>query len=303
MSFDLIYAILLLSSLATPMVLSLVLFFIWKARGRDPKGKSIIIPQYETYQHIPPAVMGVVLRERVEVQDLVATLIDLAERGYLSVESVRAAPGQVFKEENVTTNFAYVLKQLKPADANLKAFEQTLFHSIFTSGPTKYILNFLESELIKIKPQLDKEIYTETIALGLIRHSPEEIRQKYIRYSKIFKVAGYILFITGIGIGLLADAYILRWFGRVMPARTHKGVEALEWSRGLEMYIKFAERYRLNRPTGEIQKLLPEAMVLKAVKEWSAHVKSETTQLPIWYHTPVASADAIVRFVNFLNTL
>lgn len=298
---DLIYAIVLLSSFASPGILALVLFFIWKARRKDHKGKSTVIPQYEPFEHIPPAVTAVVLKERIDIQDILATLIDLAQRGYVQVEYVRAATGQVFTEHNVTTNFTYALKLLKQPDAQLKNFESSLLKSIFTQGPTKYILNFLEDELQQIKPDLDKKIYTEAVRLGLIYESPEAIRQKYAKASRVVKIIGYVLFITGVGIPIIIDAFLIQWFGRHMPVRSPKGVEALRWSRGLELYITFAERYRLNRPSGELQTLLPEAMVFKLVKEWSQHVNTEKNQLPQWFQAPVESAGAVVRLVEFLS--
>ena len=64
----------------------LAVIALWYTRGRDPK-LGIVVPDYitEPPEDLPPAMVGSLIDERVDMQDIISTLIDLARRGYLTM--------------------------------------------------------------------------------------------------------------------------------------------------------------------------------------------------------------------------
>ncbi len=67
----------------------LLLLLLWYVRGRDPE---VVLPaQYltEPPSNEPPGVAGTLVDEKADMQDIIATLVDLARRGYLVIEEER----------------------------------------------------------------------------------------------------------------------------------------------------------------------------------------------------------------------
>ena len=60
---------------------------LWYLRGRDPQ-LGIVVPDYvsDPPDALPPAIVGALIDEKVDMQDIISTLIDLAHRGYLTME-------------------------------------------------------------------------------------------------------------------------------------------------------------------------------------------------------------------------
>lgn len=74
---------------AWPLALPLlVLGFMtrrWQKRGRDPRKRAISV-QYEPVEDMSPAEMGTLVDHKADQEDLAATLVDLAVRGFLTIE-------------------------------------------------------------------------------------------------------------------------------------------------------------------------------------------------------------------------
>ncbi len=88
--------------LALPVLALIWGGFAWSAFGRDPGSKRSVKPEYAPPADLIPAQAGVLLDERAHTRDVVATIVDLAVRGYLSIEPVTTAFG----------NQDYMFKQL-----------------------------------------------------------------------------------------------------------------------------------------------------------------------------------------------
>src|SRR5947209_1921812 len=66
---------------------------VWWAFGRDPGGRRSVKPEYAPPLDMIPAEAGALLDERAHPRDVMATVVDLAERGYLSIEPITTAFG------------------------------------------------------------------------------------------------------------------------------------------------------------------------------------------------------------------
>jgi hypothetical protein len=75
----------------------LIIFLRWYLTEKRGKGKGTIVPEYEPPQNLPPAIAEVVVKESLTPKAWVATIIDLAVRGYVKIkEEERPNYGKIF---------------------------------------------------------------------------------------------------------------------------------------------------------------------------------------------------------------
>lgn len=72
-------------ALLAPLAALLCMLMVWYRAGRDPQRHMPIIVQYEPPKDLTPAEVGTLIDERADVADIVATVIDLAVRGFLKI--------------------------------------------------------------------------------------------------------------------------------------------------------------------------------------------------------------------------
>lgn len=300
--------------LALPVLVGLIMFCLWYARGRDPKGRETIIAQFDAPDNLTPAEVGAIIDEQADDQDVSATIIDLAIRGYLKIN-------QPTKGKN------YELIKLKEAD-DLNKFEKSILTGMFGSslkvaleriGDTfkgtvlkKIVSDNIKKfatddqgvgQKVKLFDLRDKfyqtltivkdEIYESVVDKGYFAKNPKRIRTKFL-------ILGVMLIIFGIFFGfslfniisLVLSGIIVIIFSGRLPARTKDGVLAREHILGLKKYLTVAEKDRINfhnapeKKPEIFEKLLPFAMVLGVEKEWAKQFEGIYKGQPEWYHDP-----------------
>ena len=83
--------------------------------------------QYEPPGGYRPAELGTLIDEKVDLRDIVATVIDLGVRGYLRIEEESE---EGWFSDSTTTR----LIKLRDADADLRGYEETILSGLFESG-------------------------------------------------------------------------------------------------------------------------------------------------------------------------
>ena len=71
--------------LFAPVVVFLAMFWLWFTRGRDPQVGSVAV-QYEPPAGLTPGEVGTLVDEEADMRDITASIVDLAVRGYLTIE-------------------------------------------------------------------------------------------------------------------------------------------------------------------------------------------------------------------------
>jgi len=77
--------------LLLPLVVTAFMARRWYTRGRDPQVGSVV-PRYEPPPDLAPAEVGTLVDNTPDTRDIVATLVDLAVRGYLKIEEIEEHP-------------------------------------------------------------------------------------------------------------------------------------------------------------------------------------------------------------------
>lgn len=169
----------------------IILFCLWWRRGRDPKGKGIIIAQYEPPDNLRPGEVGVIVDQDVDDKDISSTLIDLAVRGYLKIKEI--------------TKGEYQFTKLKEGD-DLENYEKELFDGIFGKAQTK-LLSALKDKFADKFNNIKDKLYKDVTRKGYFPKNPEMEKGGYLGCGIVIAVAAIIL-----GIFLQSWIYLAGFF-------------------------------------------------------------------------------------------
>lgn len=303
-----------------PIITFLVMFFLWYYKGRDPKGRGVVIAQYMPPEDMMPAELGTIYDERVHNKDISSEIIYLAIRGYLRIRRVKK--GSIFPRED------YILEELKDTNDLPREYQKELMANLFSG---KFIsaednvelsadckgaiyLSSLKKDAYRWIKIVEKNIYNLVTQQGYFVANPQKIRNIYLIIFIIAFVSFQILgdktlaiFVDPLSAGIsfisiIVSIFIIVAFGNRMPKKTAKGVLAKEYILGLKEYINVAEKDRIkfhNAPEKNPQifeKLLPYAMVFGLEKEWAKQFEGIYLQEPNWYVSGQAANFSVVSF-------
>jgi hypothetical protein len=280
-------------ALLIPLGGALGLLYLWQTRGRDPSVKQSPRVLTEPPSPRPPAVVGTLVDERADVQDVVATLVDLAERDIVHLADVKS--GNLFG-----TGHDFEVELLSQDTSNLLPFERTIIEALLPrGGKTNFSELLLRFELAI--PHVRKALYEEVVRLRLFDADPESVRRRYVGLGTTILVGGLIAAVVlWILFGSLVDligapfasaalvglAMIL--VAPKMPRRTRAGaLEAAQW-RAFERHLRTIEGQRDARSDADtFERYLPYAIALGIDREWVTKFSTAGTPAPRWYRSEV----------------
>jgi uncharacterized membrane protein len=280
--------------LGIPIIALPIMFWRWWTRGRDPRLRPISA-QYEPPDKLTPGEVGTLVDNSVDMRDITASIVDLAVRGYLTIEEKTT---DHLLGLTHSKDYVFHLQKSQADWAVLKAHEQDLLGGLFTAGQAgdTVTLGELHNRFYQSIAGIKNEIFGSLVTHGYYARRPDSVRAAYIGVAI---VVGFLVFALGnffarsfgmafgpfILAGILTAAVIFAfaWF---MPARTQSGADALERILGFEDFLDHVEADRFNRmiKTPEMfEKFLPFAMALGVEKNWSKAFENIYTQPPQWY--------------------
>lgn len=287
-----------------PLVVLLLMFNLWWRRGREPSAGSIV-PIWRPPEGIPPGAAGALLDQRAGMDDVVATLLDLAVRGYITIREVTLGgplglgEGDSFVAKTLRSlglgKTDWELQRTDKSDtgSDLEPYEKGVLQGVF-DGRSSRRMSDLHNEFYKHLPEIRTGMYDFLVRKGFFRRSPESVRNAYVIAGVILLVAGTALAIALanwiLAVGLILSALVLLAFSGAMPAKTLEGARRWREIKGLEEYIRRAEKSQLEfaqapeRTTKLFETMLPYAVALDVSDIW---VKQFATVLaaspPVWY--------------------
>lgn len=279
--------------LGFPVLAFGLMFHLWRSRGRDPEVRSIA-PQYEPPDDLSPAEVGVVIDNSPDMRDVTATLVDLAVRGFLTIEEREEE-----KLLGLLTDREYLFHMKRGPEEwdGLRGHERTLLRSLFEGGSRPSVeLSDLENEFYEDLSDIKDGLVDALIEHRVYRRRPDRLIAMYLG---IGVGGGILVLVFGLvlaeGLGLapaavvaaaLLTAGVVAGFAFVMPARTLTGARLLEKVRGFEEFLQRVESDRFRRMiTGPemFEKYLPFAMALGVEKKWAKAFEGLYTEPPAWY--------------------
>ncbi|MBI4090055.1 MAG: DUF2207 domain-containing protein [Candidatus Kerfeldbacteria bacterium] len=268
-------------NLALPLVVALFLFFWWKRHGHDPQTEPrTTVVQYDPPDKLTPGEIGVLFDERANPRDIIAIMIDLAVRGYLSITEVKND-----RFLGLGTSTDYTLKRERPVadDASLQPHERQMLKALFADG-SSVDLSDLKGKFHTHMRDISEQLYQTAVTKGYFVAHPDRARKKFLILGVMVLAGGLV--VPFLFPGFLITGVLMLIFSRVMPKRTPKGVKALRHTRGFKEYLEKAEKYRLQWQEREhiFEQFLPYAMAFGVADQWSKAFADIAMQPPRWYY-------------------
>ncbi len=280
---DTISLIVFIFSLLLLVLGPLAVIVLWYVRGRDPQ-LTVVVPDYisEPPDDLPPAIVGTLVDEKADMQDIVSTLIDLAQRGYLTMEE---------EDED------HLYKLNKKSQKELRPFEKQFLKDIFGKQKERS-LSSLRYKFADNLPRLRTLVYQELVDENLVPKSPHSVRTSYgclavgVFILAVISFFGLVsLFAETVGtvacpaMALAATGISLLIASRHMPRKTAKGVEAAAKWNAFKQYLKNIEQYADLEQSGEIfADYLGYAVAFGLERTWIRKFSSvPATPIPRWY--------------------
>ena len=281
------------------------LYMFWYFRGRDkPVGvKAEYYPKPP--QNIPPGVVGVLLDENADMEDIMATLIDLGRRGYLRITEEEAS---FFGKKN-----EFTFTKLGKDEASLLPYEKALLKAVFGNTRQRK-LSALKNKFYTSLPDIRAKMYEEVTKYGFFQGNPEKVRQKY-GCMGFAALGGAGLLAFGVyqlafnSLHLFDDFYALCFsasimvfplglllIARVMPRKTATGARAaMQWT-AFRNYLKNVDKYQdVQKAKEQFELYLPYAIAFGLEKSWVARFEKTDVPIPMWYdpypvHRPISTS-------------
>jgi hypothetical protein len=291
-----------------PALLPLLGFFLiysrWRSRGREPEPGSIV-PNWHPPEGLPAGAAGTLMDQRAGMEDVVATLLDLAVRGYLKISEVpvhglvetlgeKSFAVKALRTLGISTVDWELMRTGKPAPGDLAPYEVRVLDGVFDDGEPVRRMSDLHNEFYTHLPEIRNGMYDYLVEQKLFPKSPASVRNRYL-------VLGLLLIMAGVPIGIATANVVLGAaialvgitvlaFSSFMPAKTAEGARRWREVKGLEEYIRRAEKSELEssqgpeRTTELFSSLLPYAVALDVSDIWVkqfAGILGATP--PTWY--------------------
>ena len=290
--------------LSIPFLVAAALLALWRRHGKEPPIGSVA-PQWRPSDELRPGTAGALADQRADMDDVIATILDLAVRGYVRI--VEVPPEIPFGVDPGTLagkilggvagrKQDWELVRLKTGEeAGLREFERLTLDGFF-EGATTRRLSDLKNDFYKRLPGIRDALYRELVARKLFARSPSKTRT-------LWMVLGAIVLAAGLGLGILALAFgywavlpamivsglLVLLFGWHMPAMTAAGARVRREVEGLEEYIRRAEKQEIEfrdapeRTPELFSALLPYAVALDVSDLWVRQFDGLLTEPPAWY--------------------
>jgi uncharacterized membrane protein YgcG len=261
---------------------------VWRVYGRDPGGAPVIKPEYRPPADLMPAAGGALVSERALPRDVVATLVDLAVRGFVRIEETTTEHGDM----------DYIVHRLKliTDDPDLRPLERILLGRLFGGDGSlaQRRLSEVRRDYDNVFPPLRDEIYRAMVRDGLFPGSPESVRALWLFAGLlVLGAAGFVL--TGgadafvgsplqLGIGLGAAGLIIAALSPLMPRKTLKGAAALARVKGFREFLERTSKDELRRlPPDTMHRWLAWAIALGVSERWIHGFDGIRVSEPTWY--------------------
>src|SRR5215208_1125220 len=264
----------------------------WWTRGRDPEVGPVADFIPDPPDTLPPGVIGALMDEQVDQRDIVATLVDLGQRGVLRID--RTEGGGIFGRGG---DFTLTALQDEP---KIPLFERELLEALFGSkvkSGEQVSLSEVKGRFAAAQPQIQRHLYDELVERGYFATSPDRTRGRWKSigiFALIVAIIGgcvatgpfadiaptiFIPITALVGIGLIVVV-----MSRFMPRKTPAGAEAAAKWRAFRNYLASIERYeKLDEAQGIFDRFLPYAIAFGLESSWVEKFSRVPTASPGWY--------------------
>ncbi len=277
-----------------PAILLPVFVFVLLGAVRWACGLAVAVPgsadeKIQLPDGLTPAELGTLLDDRCDLTDITATLIDLAQRGFLKIEELKS-------DEFISlSNRDYLFTKLKDDETNLAEHEKLLLAAIFNpdgEARTETRLSEIKTRFHVYGEKIQNAVYRSLVNKGQLLRTPADVAPSYFAVGFGLALIGLYLVLSNaglavaIGFGCLLSALVTFSFASSMPSRTFYGCKSLRQTRQFRGFLLTADREQVQKMLGEKAQfghVLPYALVLGAADKLAEAFQDLIKEAPNWY--------------------
>ena len=286
----------------------LTLLVLWFVKGRErPVPRIAYLP--EPPSDLPPALAGLLVDMDMKPRHILATLVDFARRGVLTIEertrptAKRQGLARYLPLPKPERDIRFHLTHGFPRD--LPRFERRILRGVMGRSEHRRLRD-LRGRFYKHVPKIRQAMEEDLIDRGLFPYRPSEKRKVYERAGKVLIGLSFLLLLpvafevvkrmgiddrlalVPLGAMLLLGGVTLVT-ARFMTRRTPQGAEEAERWRAFRRYLQNLHLLAESPPAQEtLERYLPYAIAFGVEKAfldaWEAVLGEQTSTWPAWYH-------------------
>ena len=269
-----------------PIFTFLLMLVLWRRRGRDAPSVAYASYVSEPPSDLRPALAGALVDEKVDVKEVIATVIDLAHRGYLEISEKK---GEGFFAKTSST-----FTRLKPL-TGLSGFEQRVAEGLFPADKQESTSDDLKDHFYTVIDPFEKDVYTEVTTRGFFGKNPQTVRLTWLGIGVALGVlyAGAVALmvwatVPGWGFflaGAIISTVIVLGFSGFMPHRTAVGAQEQRRWVAFRNYLRDLAKFNdLATARDTFEKYLPYAIAFGVEHDWVRRFGELEVPSPTWYH-------------------
>lgn len=290
----------------------LIIFAFWYKKGRDKKyftdniyyqpeeEKTETVPLfhrdylptvYSPLDNLTPAQAGTIIDEKVDIQDVVAEIVEMARLGYLHIKKTEKK-GLIGKK----TDYLFIKKE---KDENkLKDYQQYLLLSLFAHSK-EVSLSDLKNNFYKYLSEFKKKLYKNLVEEKIFVGNPETVRAKWLTIAIIMLLGDFVLLLSSF-ISFAGSVPLVLFFlflvptilmAKSMPRRTAWGYSLYCQIEGLQWYINKSKwREEIAEKHLFLEEILPLAISLGVVEKLAKEMADLGVKPPDYFEGAVAAS-------------
>jgi uncharacterized membrane protein len=264
---------------------------LWYTRGRDPQVGLIAEYLNEPPANISPGEAGTLIDERADMQDIMATLVDLGRRGVLTMTETGKTnrSGLVYDRD-------WTFARGPNYGSAVTTFERRLLDALKLSTHEQYDLSDLKNKFYTQIEPIKNALYAQLVQDGYYKRSPETTRGIYNGLGVLLLVLTIVAGVIALGasdvsstalcipaaLGVTTVVFFI--VAHSMPARTRLGAETKMRLEAFKRYLQNIEKYvNLKEATDQFDKYLPFAIAFGLDRTWINKFSSVDAPGPTWY--------------------
>lgn len=267
---------------ALPIFTFLAMLLIWVRRGRDEPAAVYARYVTEPPSGLAPALAGALLDERVGRRELLATLAELARRGYVELPE-GGGSAQVS---------AVTMRLLKPA-GDLQGVEAVVVSALFPHGEVKVQGATIGERLRGLTLPFEDAVFAALVKAGYFGAGPKAARRSWSNRTWLFGlllvVATVVLIIRDVGgwgyflVGAVASVAVMAGFVNRMPQRTAAGAQEQRKWEAFYNYLRDLNRFQdLQTARDTFERFLPYAVAFGVERDWARRFDGLAVPAPGW---------------------
>lgn len=269
-----------------PLLTFIFMFTLYWHKGRDYPAYEMVHVTTSPPTDLPPAVAGVLVDESAGIKEIMATLVDLAHRGWLELEEYAADTFSITRLDNGKD------------EKELEDFEMMLLTALDLTRPGRKIyLDDLKNKFYVHISKLRGLIFRQAVHRGFFpKNFKTAVALWAVLGAFLMAAAGATLIIGApfsyLSVGIGISGLVVLLFARAMPRKTVRGSLAKRKWKAYYKYLKEISAFKEDvKAAGSIfEKNLPYAVAFGLEEKWANKFRYTNAHSPHWYHPHSSSS-------------